>query len=89
MYSNILSTNYAKRSKLVASEGNRHHLRLTLVDVKPEQAAPSLGAHRWHSRLPIVDPRGLGGGNVLSGCSLHFAQSTFLEVEIDICQQKL
>ena len=89
MYSNILSTNYAKRSKLVASEGNRHHLRLTQVGAKPGQAAPSLGAHRWHSRLPIVDPRGLGGGNVLSGSSLHFAQSTFLEVEIDICQQKL
>ena len=66
---------------MVASEGNRHHLRLTLVGVKPGQAAPSVGAQRWHCRLPL-DPRGLGGG------SLHFAHSIFLEVEIDICQQR-
>ena len=52
---------------------HRHHLRLTQVGAKPGQAAPSLGAHRWHSRLPI-DPRGLGGGNVLTAlCSKHFS----------------
>ena len=61
---------------MIASEGNRHHLCLTQVGAKPGQAAPSLGAHRWHSRLPL-DPRG------------DFAQSTYLEVEIDFYQQRL